>query len=308
MTRIVFNVLLAAVALGPAAAAQVEIERRRPAPARGEVHLRNDFGAVAVRGWERAEILVRGQLAAGAEGLDLDGDKEGVSVSVSVPDAWFHAAGEDAAFRSTLEITVPVGCRVSVRTVNATVDVEGVRGRLEIETVNGRVRVAGPASEIDVETMTGSVEVQAAGAPVEITSISGAIQVAGALGEAAVETVSGTVDIAGDRIARLQVKSTTGKVTFRGALAPRGEIEIETFSSPVRLTLPRTTRAAFELQSFAGKIASDFCAGTPLTRERFEPYRQLRCSTGPDDFEIRVRTHDSDITVAAEGGEKGEVP
>jgi hypothetical protein len=311
MKRTVMLTAAGALALAAAASAQVEIERRRVAPPQGEVQIDNDFGAVVVRTWERAEVLVRGTLAAGAHELDLDGDKERVRISVDVPDAWFHAAGEDAAFRSTLEVTVPVGASVSVETVNATVDIAGVRGTVEVESINGNVQVAGPAREIEIETMTGSVQVRAAGAPMkglEIETISGAVTVTGAAGEVGVETVSGAIDVAGSGIEHLQIKSTTGRVGFRGALAARGKVEIETFSSPVRLVLPRATRAAFELETFGGKIQSDFCAGTPLTRERFEPYRLLRCSTGPDEFEIRVRTHDSDITIAAEGGEKGTAP
>jgi hypothetical protein len=85
-----------------------------------------------------------------------------------------------------------------------------------------------------------------------------------------------------------------------GPLAARGELDIETFSSPVRLLLPAATRAAFDLQTFAGEIRSQFCAGTPLSRRGFEPFRQLRCSTGGEALEITVRTHDADITIEAE--------
>ena len=300
MSRTIVFATLAALALAPALRGQVEIERRRAAPARGEIRIDNAFGAVVVRGWDRAEVLVRGVVAAGADELHLEGDQEGVHIAVSVPDSWFHAAGEDAAFRSTLEIQIPAGASLGIQTVNATVDVQGVVGEVEVSTVNGNVRIAAGSKAIDVETMTGAVEVRAQGAPVEIETISGAITVAGASGEVAIESVSGTVDVAGANVSALQVKTTTGGVVFRGSIAARGGIEIETFSSPVRLVLPKTTRAVFELGSFGGKIESAFCSGTPVTRERFEPFRQLRCSTGPDAFEIQVRTHDADIVLAAE--------
>ena len=85
----------------------------------------NAFGTVAVRGWEKDEVLVQGTVAAGAEGFDFDGDKEGTSISVSVPDAWFQAAGEDPAFRSTLTVFVPAGVARLGLTVNADVAIEG---------------------------------------------------------------------------------------------------------------------------------------------------------------------------------------
>ena len=286
--------------LSPPARGQVEIDRRRPAPARGELSVSSAFGSIVVKAWDRNEIAVRGQIAAGAESFDFDGDKEGTQISVSVPEAWLHAPGEDAAFRSTLEISAPAGSRISIETVNATVAVDGFTGRVEASSVNGAVHVGGAASEIEIETMTGTVDVAAQSAPMHVKTISGAVTLLGATGEVEVETVSGGVEMAGANLTSLQVKTTTGGVTLRGSLARQGGVEIETFSGPVQLFLPKATRAVFRVQTFGGKIQSDFCSGTPVVRERFEPFRQLRCSTGPDDFEIDVNTHDADIKIAAE--------
>ena len=300
MTPRALTLALFALTLASAAAAQVEIDRRRPAPAHGELRVSSAFGTVTVKAWERNEVAVKGQLAAGAEGFDLDGDKEGTEVSVSVPEAWLHAAGEDAAFRTTLEIMAPRGSRVGVETVNAAVGVEGFGGHVEVQTVNGGVRVAAPGGEVEVETMTGAVEVTAQGAAMDVRTISGAVTLAGASGEVEVETVSGDVAVGGAEVSSLRVKTTTGGVTFHGAPARKGGVEVETFSGPVRLVLPKATKATFRLQTFGGGIHSDFCAGTPVTRERFEPFRQLHCSTGPDDFEIHVETHNADIQLVAE--------
>jgi hypothetical protein len=300
--RIAIAALCSQLALGllVPAVGQVQIDRRRPAPAKAEVSIDNSFGSVEVRGWEKREVVVQGTLAAGVEDFSFDGDKEGTSVSVSVPEPWFQANGEDPAFRSTLVVFVPSGSRISVQTVNATVAIEAVTGRVEVSSVNGGVRVAGPASGVEVETMTGAIEIHTVAAPMSIHSISGAVLIEGATGEVRVETVSGTVQVHGSGLTSLEVQTTTGSVEFRGALARQGGLEIETFSSPVKVVLPRATPAVFDLKTFAGTIRSDFCVGTPVVRRHFEPFRELRCSTGPEDFEIRIATHDGDITLAAE--------
>ncbi len=296
----IFGLGLLALGLAPAAEGQVELDRRRPAPARGTVTIHNDFGSVIVRAWDKNEVQVRGVLAAGAEGLDLDGDKEGTSIHVGVPEAWDHAPAEDAAFRSTLEVSAPVGARIEVDTVNASVQVEGFTGQVEVETVNGPVKVLGPATQIQIETMTGNVEVRATAAAMEIRTISGNVVAQGASREVRIETASGKVDLGGSGVAALEIESTTGPVSYRGSLAKAGGVQIETFSSPITLTLPKTTRATFQLQTFGGKIQSGFCTGTPVTRERFEPFKRLHCSTGPDELEIQLQTHDADITLNAE--------
>ena len=64
--------------------AQVQVEKRRAAAEDGAVYVENSFGSVVVRGWDQAEVLVKGRLAAGAEGLDFGGD-EGTYVEVDEP-------------------------------------------------------------------------------------------------------------------------------------------------------------------------------------------------------------------------------
>jgi len=292
---------LASAALASTGTAQTEIDRRRPASAKGAVSIENDFGSITVRGWETNEVLVRGTLAAGAEGLSFEGEKGETSISVEVPEQWMHAAGEDAAFRSNLEVFVPAGSKLSLESVNGAIVVGAVTGRVEVQTVNGNVRIDAPASAVEVDTMTGSVEVRARAAPMSIHSISGAVLLEGATGEVKVETVSGNVTVKGADIADLDVETTTGEVELRGSLARKGEIGVETFSSPVKIFLPAGAKATFDLQTFSGEIHSQFCAGTPLTRRGFEPFRHLQCSTGSEEFEITIRTHDADITLSQEG-------
>lgn len=281
------------------ALAQVEIERSRPAPAKGEVSIDSPFGSITVRAWDKNQILVQGTLAAGAEGLELDGDREEVSVDVEVPEAWLHAPAEDAAFRSALEIFAPVGARISIETVNAEVTVFGFSGRVDARSVNGKLKVSGSTAAVELESMTGGLEAEGRIPSLALTTVSGPVVARGATGEISVETTSGDVWIEGSEVRRLEVESVTGKVSFKGSLLAQGEVEVETFSGAVRLELPRATRAAFELRSFAGAIKSDFCQGTPETRERLEPFRTLRCSTGAEGLEIRISTHDGEIVVAA---------
>ncbi|MEO8274935.1 MAG: DUF4097 family beta strand repeat-containing protein [Thermoanaerobaculia bacterium] len=291
---------LFALTLGAAAEAQVQIDRRRPAPVKGEVSIDSSFGIIRVHGWEKREVLVQGTLAAGVEDFSFDSDKEGTSISVDVPEEWLQATKEDPAFLSTIDVYVPAGSRVGVRTVNAAVIIDAVTGRVDVRSVNGGVQVSGPASAVEVETMTGAIEVHTLAAPMDIHSISGGVVIEGATGEVRVETVSGQVHVTGAGLTSLEVQTTTGTVDFHGAVAPKGSLEIETFSSPVTLLLPRRTPAVFDLKTFSGNIKSDFCAGTPVIRKHFEPFRELHCSTGPDDFEIQITTHDADITLTAE--------
>ena len=297
---------LVVIALGVALplAAQVQIEKRRPAPANTVVEIENSFGSVVVRGWEQNEVLVRGELAPGARGLDLDGDGDEIYIDIDEPDHWFYAPSEDAEFRSRLEIMVPAGASVDIETVNASIDVAGVNGAVELESVNGDISVVGRPQVVDVETMTGSVAVSAEGAPMTIESITGTVTVEGASREVDVESVEGAVVVTGRDLASVELTSVTGDITLIGTLAPRGDLDIETFSGTVTVELPPNVRAEFEIETFSGEISNDFGPRSPVS-ERFEPYRTLEFSTGYDDYEIQISTHEGDITLRVDSEGSG---
>lgn len=300
-------VALAAAALGaavlaPAAPAQVQIEKRRPAPAAGWVSIENSFGSVVVKAWENPEVLVRGELAPGAEGLDLGGDEEGVDVDVDVPDAWFYASDDDSEYRSHLTIFAPSASSVSVETLNASVEIEGFRGEIEVESVNGSITVNGSPAKVEIESMTGAIEVNATGAPMSIESISGDVVIRGAGREVDIETVSGGVTVGGDELESVQIETISGNVELRGGICPAGaddgDVEITTFSGTVDLLLAPSVQARFELSTFSGEIHNEL-GPSSLASERFQPYNKLRFSTGPDDCEVVVETHDADISLRA---------
>jgi hypothetical protein len=298
LSKTIGSLLLVAVAFG-SAEAQVKIDKQHAAAAGGAVHIENYFGSVRVIGWDQDQVAINGQLAAGAESIDFDGDEECVDIDVDVPEAWLYGSGDDADFDTDLEIHVPFGTDLGIETVNATIEVIDVNGVIEIETVNGTVRVRGNPSEVEVESMTGDVEVQAEGAPMQVETISGAVVLSGVKGEVAVETVSGVVQITGRSIEYIEVETTSGDIRVEADFVVEGEVELETFSGHVELLVPADVKAQFELTSFTGEISSSL-GPKPSQEHRFSPYKQLRFSTGLNEFEICVETHSGNITLQAQ--------
>lgn len=278
--------------------AQVQVERRQPVPSSGELHVDNAFGKLTIRGWEHDEVLVRGTLAAGADDLDLEVEDEGVDLHVHVPESWFYAKKDDSEYRTTLEIFVPAGYGISVETTNADIAIEGLAGGWEIESVNGSIVARGNPRVVDVETVTGDIEIHAEAAEMDVETISGNVTLSGVVGEADVTSASGAVRIEAGAASSIEVQTTTGPVTLRATPERECEIEIETFSGDVALHFPSDVRAKFDLRSFSGKIVSD--RGPAPVRDNFQPYQRLRFNTGLDGCEVRVQSHDSQISLHTE--------
>lgn len=294
MKRLIILAAVLALAAAPAGA-QVRIDKNRPARPDGIISIENTFGSIKIVGWDRNEITVKGVLAAGAEGLDMSSDDESAWIEVETPESWLYESDDDSEYQSHLEITVPAGSSVEVESLNASVTIENVNGEIEVESVNGSIAISGNPVSVEAETMTGFVEVHAQAADVEAGTVSGSVILTGVARTVDVESVSGAVQISGRALREVEVETTTGDVSFSGSLARgEGSLEVETFSGHVDLLLPRETEARFHLVTFSGQIENDI-GPRPRPDGRFNPFQEVRFTTGLMDYEASVSTYSGNI-------------
>jgi DUF4097 and DUF4098 domain-containing protein YvlB len=117
-----------------------QTEHRQPAAADAAVTIHSQSGDVRVTGWDRQEILVR------STGRDRDVALAGSRSAPTVR----NRSGR-------LEVQVPRGSRVQVRTMSGDVDVREVPGDLEIASMSGDIRVAGAVRTLIAEAVSGDV-------------------------------------------------------------------------------------------------------------------------------------------------------
>jgi hypothetical protein len=302
------------------AMAQVQIDKHRAVPA-GEttVRIENAFGRIAVTAWDKSEVWVKGTLAAGAEGLDMDSgpsddwdeDEEGyrkkktgteVEIQVAVPDTWSFDSDDDTDYRSSLDVSVPRNARVEITSINAPITVSGTSGSVSIETVNGAVKVQGGGHQVELESLTGDVEYTGRAAEVGAETVSGGIRLELQSARVQARTVKGPVSIRAKTLSELEVETTAGNVTIEGGSGAEGSWSIETFSGAVSLVFPGGPSGHFRLKTAEGQITSNI-GPKPRRPERFQPFRVLEFRVGSTETEIEVETYSGAITLKA-----GEVP
>ena len=99
----------------------------------GQVEISNTTGSVTVSGWTKNEVEVTGDLGDGSERLDLTSSGGITRIKVVLPKKSHDVGGSD------LEIRVPSGSSLSVNTVNADINVTGIRGAQRLQTVNADI-------------------------------------------------------------------------------------------------------------------------------------------------------------------------
>lgn len=286
----IWIVLLAWMALVPAATAGTPIDQSGPARPDGMVVIKNDAGSVTVRGWDREEVAVTGTLGDEAEELEFRTQETRTYIWVVMPDRW---GGRDVE-GTELEVSVPRGSRVAIEGVNTPVDISEVTGRVEVQTVNGDVVLRGASESVEINTVNGDLEVEGPVSRVTAQVVGGDIRLSGVGGDVDVSSVNGDIDVSGGRFEQLDSNSVAGDILFEGTLSESGSFDFESHSGDVTLTLPDDISAEFDVSTFSGDIDNELGPAARRTSQ-YAPGLELRFRTGAGESRVRVTTFSGDV-------------
>ena len=123
-----------------------------------EVQISNTSGSVVVTGWNRNEVEVTGELGEGTENLEFVTSGKLTRIKVVLPRKSHSSDDTD------LVVRVPSGSGVSVNTVSADIQVQGVRGAQRLQAVSADIETAAAGEDVECKTVSGDVTVTGHGA------------------------------------------------------------------------------------------------------------------------------------------------
>ncbi|MDQ6663175.1 MAG: DUF4097 family beta strand repeat-containing protein [Acidobacteriota bacterium] len=173
-------------------------------------------GGVSVKGWDRADVLVRSQVQ--SQG-DNDGDAKAIAAQVLVHAAGGQVAADGPSGKSwgvSYEVFVPMQTDLNLTAQNGGIRIDHVHGNIEFSTHNGGVHLTQVAGNVKGQTQNGGVHVELAGnrwdgAGLDVKTQNGGVHVAMPAGYSAhldASTVNGVVH---SDFAELVSEKTGGK-------------------------------------------------------------------------------------------------
>jgi DUF4097 and DUF4098 domain-containing protein YvlB len=220
--------------------------REATIPARGQINVDGGAnGGIAVKGWDRNEILIRSQIRVWehdhAEAKDI-----AAHIRVEIADGRIHPEGpreswhHDGGWGVSFEIFVPRQTDLTLRTTNGGVDLEEVRGRLDFDTTNGGVTLKRVAGDVEGHTTNGGVHIELSGdhwdgEKCDVHTTNGGVRIlvpANYSAHLEAETTHGGVDIG-------------FPVTVHGRIGQHFETDLGSGGKPIRVT---TTNGGVALQ------------------------------------------------------------
>ena len=287
-------VLLFASALPLAALADSDtIDRKVAATANGEVVISNVSGSIDVRGWDRNEVQVTGELGSRVERLDVVNDSGRTVVKVVLP----RGNGNDA--EADLTISVPKNSTVEVSAVSADVSSRGVLGTQRLKSVSGEITADITGDESELRSVSGDVTVRGTGKPIRlrVSSVSGNLDLTNTAGSLDLVTVSGDASVQAGESSDVRGRTTSGTLEVRGKLTKDGRVDVEGVSGDIILRLSAPGGLSTEIESFSGDING--CLADNVERvSKYGPGKRLNIrSVEAGGARVRAKTLSGDIDI-----------
>ncbi len=280
------------------------------APAPGQVSVSMEVGELIVRGWDRNEIEVSGELGEDAIRVELSRDEGQLLINVvPVP------VGSEPEFggETDIYVSMPRQTDLVFSTTDAEALIAGVDGSQTLHTISGDIETEVRGGAVTAESASGDLSVfnrtgfGAAGeapnfgvvefAAVVLTSLSGEIEARGPLGQLTASTVSGDIELDVDNASTLYLDTSNGNIEVEADLNARAEVYAETINGDVELDIGEEGNLTLDLESFSGRIEN--CFGYDDQPSNSGSGRELRID-GPDDSpSVRVRTLNGDIELCS---------
>ncbi|MFC8799410.1 DUF4097 domain-containing protein [Promicromonospora sp. NPDC057138] len=146
-----------------------------------------------------------------------------------------HCSGE-------LDVTLPAGTEVVIRTENGDVVASGLAGDVSLSTSNGRIEATDVGGALTADSSNGDIDVTDSGADVEASTSNGEIDVTGVDGSVTTDTSNGRITI-GSVTGDASATTSNGSVEISEVggdvygVSSNGEVTVVGDGEPVALTI-----------------------------------------------------------------------
>ena len=254
--------------------------------ANATISIENIAGNIDVRGWDRAEAHLTGELGDSVDKLEINAT--GSSLQISVVNR--NQRNVDS---TELRLMIPKGATIDASAVSADIDISGLDNeKLSANSVSGDVDVNAASRRVSIETVSGDLEFNGDTSRISAETVSGDMNLSGIDGEIEATTVSGDMELQAGLVDSVKLETVSGDVTAVAEVSGNGKLSAESMSGDVTIVLPASQNGLFRAQSFSGRINTDFGS---VEQAKHGPGSHLKYLAGSNGAEVRVESFSGNI-------------
>jgi len=262
------------------------VDKRWDIDANATISIENIAGNIEVRGWDRAEAQLTGELGDSVDELEINATSSSLQISVV-------NRNQRNVDNTELKLMVPKGATIDASAVSADIDISGLDNeKLSANSVSGDVDVRAASRRVTIETVSGDLEFSGDTSRISAETVSGDMNLSGIAGEIEATTVSGDMELQAGLVDSVKLETVSGDVTTVAEVSGNGKLSAESMSGDVTIVLPASQEGLFRAQSFSGRISTDFGS---VEQARHGPGSHLKYLAGNNGAEVRVESFSGNI-------------
>ncbi len=279
-------------------------------------------GSVSLKGWNQNRFHIAGELSDAAEGYELREVGGGIRFEEDIDrrsfnNCWMFGNRCAEGDWADLDIELPRGSVLRLAGTNVHVTLEGLNGSIDIEVVNGDVYASDLSGTVKLETVNGDIDADELSGRVSLETVNGSIDDRGSRGprltlnttngdidstttseSVAAETVNGDIELQAGPLDELDISTVGGRLDAEVALKEQGEININSVSGRIELTLPTNTSARFDVSTAAnGRITNELTDDEPERRNRYVNSKELEFTLNGGRGDVSISTVSGKVTL-----------
>jgi DUF4097 and DUF4098 domain-containing protein YvlB len=288
--------------------AREKVDQTIDAAKDGYVEIEHLNGVAEIKGWDKSEVKVVGELGDRTDEFifERDGNEVRIEVKVKRGHGSGHWGSDDG---DQLEIFIPINSKVSYTSVNADVKASDIKGGANIETVNGEIGVIKLAGRIRLESVNGDISANGLEGDVKIETVNGEIKSHSSKGkddrygsvngdifitsessEIRVETVNGDIELELGKVEQLTLDTVNGSIEAKLELKKGGDVRASTVGGSVALYFQDDISARFDIRGHAGGKIVNNLSGDQMEKAKYGPSRWLEFSLNGGNGKVNVST------------------
>lgn len=251
------NVILLIIFSGASLAGQKVNESLSVVPS-GIVFIEIPRGFVKIQGWDKAEVMVQGELDDTIEQLifKTKKDKTLIKAETQGQNYWGDA--------SVLTIFIPQQSQLRFKGIDTSFTVAKLHNNIEGKTISGDLIVTKSKGKIKLSVVSGDVRLVDSSGYTKIESVSGMVDFSGDFKQAFLKSISGdiTADINGTN--KLTIKNVSGDIQISGQLKNQAQFKLSSVNGDILFKVTGDLNAECQLVSqFGGEINNQLTDDLP---------------------------------------------
>ncbi|MCW8109155.1 DUF4097 family beta strand repeat-containing protein [Alteromonas ponticola] len=266
-------------------------------------------GKAVLKGWDKSEVRVTGELGDQTEDFEFTGNKQEVTIEVEVKRHRNGWKWNDNAHGDDLTIYVPYGSKVSYTSINASVKVYEISGKTNVEVVNGNIDLYTLTGKVDVESVNGDIDLQDINALLRVAtvngdisgnhigrqeaqfeSVNGEIDVTSNSPDFTVDTVNGDMNLKLAEVKQARLNTVNGRIDASMNLLDSGDVNASSVGGRIKLTFQKNVSAQFDIEAHAGGSIDNNISSDRMIKAKYGPRRWLEFTHNGGSANVDIST------------------